>query len=1478
MTKVTSYARRLWYLPALFLAFALALAAPSRMAAQVPDPLLDENASGTYFIVAFPDTTANALDSRYPNTRVRSEASLWIFSAVKNKVKITSNGGASTTLTLEAGKFKIYQIPGSIVVDVSGSPVSKSLKVESDYPIVMYCYWANIQSCEAWTPIPVEFWGTQYSAAAVAGEVVKEIGISGETEVPETPKPGNAEILVIAAYDNTTVTLTPPPGTNFDAGAPRTVTLNEGQVYQVQSRVIASDEAEGQEDIGGTTIVSDKPIGVLSGNTRVQIVVDEVGLKNNAYKNMLMEWLSPTEQHGKEFVYMGTWDSHRPGIGAKSERKREFVRVYNTFGKTMGGSYLQPGGVTQVPFSIKRDTLYEAVMGTPTATCFRTDDPAQALMHSSAIVQFNGSTPCFRGIPCLSYSAWAPYMVDLAPREQWPSFAPYYAPPNPGGMQHYINVVTDTLSMLKIVRENGSTFLFNRRIPGTDLIWGSMSVSQGEDHWLLGKDGAKFWGFVYGIAEGGEEYRPGRAKKKDGPSTAGGGGKESPAPLHPCEYEEYNAVSYGYPLAPTRRVLKPADSLQIDTVLDCWTLTIKIRAINPNPVGLRSVTLDPTSVKNAKLTPVDPLRLSDIIGRSQIELKVEPIDPLKNAEATVIIKDRTGKIWQLYYKYEAEYVTMNPSTEVNYGQVTLGSTESRTVTITNPLTRPLEVKEIRLAVGTQGYVITSTTPDGPARQPNPQAVTLQPGETITVDVAVTPMLENQEYVDTLKVILGCTRVPLPLITQTVKPIIYVGDLQFGTFVKDLDGPKTLPLEVCNIGGGELRFKHPTDNDPTHLLEWLASMGYTVDPVEIAKLQTTVLKKNECFTLQVTFDPNTVPVGLYRVVARYWASTRETRDTSVWTAQVVRPGGRLSDKDWDKQWLTAKAGINCTKNGTPLYDGMLYLTNTTGTSPARVKTIEMLGQDATDGFFRFDNSNPQELIKTGDEVRPGDTLRQRVQFLPTTERTYSAQVRIITEMNDTLLGLLSGTGIESHGSITGIKYDTVVYNNPYPGTPSQRRLVYVTAKPTRPLTITGIEVLGVDAGNFWVDPADLARLPKTLQPGETDSFYVEFRAQASGDRTATIVFKGDHSLCDDSTNTLTVYTFTRGVVTRGVDYGNVLTCEERDSMVVMTNTGTEPVTVENVVLDDRTTFFSIQVGSLPFELLPGESRSFPVHFEPGKVGTFTATVTFEVVGQDSLPVAAAPVTLRGVGYVLTVHAHIDRDYRGYPGTMVTTPIVLDEALDQAKVTKFFLGLLYNNKMMRVVNGSFDPEDIKEMLKGTIIEDWTLSIVESDAPEGEYLAVLTAPPGKFLQGTGAILNPRFQLYLGSVDSAKLNFHMLLVGKQCARVIPTPGLARIDSVCGLNLRLIESTGFSYTLEQNKPNPFNPTTDITFSLGLDGPTRMTVYDALGRKVATLVDQYMQPGTYAVTWDASTHPSGLYYYRLESGAWTRSSMMILRK
>jgi len=71
------------------------------------------------------------------------------------------------------------------------------------------------------------------------------------------------------------------------------------------------------------------------------------------------------------------------------------------------------------------------------------------------------------------------------------------------------------------------------------------------------------------------------------------------------------------------------------------------------------------------------------------------------------------------------------------------------------------------------------------------------------------------------------------------------------------------------------------------------------------------------------------------------------------------------------------------------------------------------------------------------------------------------------------------------------------------------------------------------------------------------------------------------------------------------------------------------------------------------------------------------------------------------------------------------------------------------------------------------------------------------------------------------------------------------------------------AYTLDQNFPNPFNPRTTITFHLPTRSNVKLKVFDVLGREIASLVDEQMQAGPHAVDWDATTTPSGIYFYRL---------------
>jgi hypothetical protein len=85
-------------------------------------------------------------------------------------------------------------------------------------------------------------------------------------------------------------------------------------------------------------------------------------------------------------------------------------------------------------------------------------------------------------------------------------------------------------------------------------------------------------------------------------------------------------------------------------------------------------------------------------------------------------------------------------------------------------------------------------------------------------------------------------------------------------------------------------------------------------------------------------------------------------------------------------------------------------------------------------------------------------------------------------------------------------------------------------------------------------------------------------------------------------------------------------------------------------------------------------------------------------------------------------------------------------------------------------------------------------------------------------------------------------------------------------------------YDLRQNFPNPFNPSTTITYSLPKAGFVILSVYDLLGREVALLVRKDVSAGVHTVLWNAQNAPSGVYFYRIAAGSFLRIYKMMLLK
>ena len=91
------------------------------------------------------------------------------------------------------------------------------------------------------------------------------------------------------------------------------------------------------------------------------------------------------------------------------------------------------------------------------------------------------------------------------------------------------------------------------------------------------------------------------------------------------------------------------------------------------------------------------------------------------------------------------------------------------------------------------------------------------------------------------------------------------------------------------------------------------------------------------------------------------------------------------------------------------------------------------------------------------------------------------------------------------------------------------------------------------------------------------------------------------------------------------------------------------------------------------------------------------------------------------------------------------------------------------------------------------------------------------------------------------------------------------------------------AFALAPNAPNPFNPQTTLRYTLPQAADVELTVYNAVGQPVRTLVAEHQRAGWYVVEWDATDEQgqrlsSGLYFYRLQAGEFVEVRKMMLLK
>ncbi len=351
---------------------------------------------------------------------------------------------------------------------------------------------------------------------------------------------------------------------------------------------------------------------------------------------------------------------------------------------------------------------------------------------------------------------------------------------------------------------------------------------------------------------------------------------------------------------------------------------------------------------------------------------------------------------------------------------------------------------------------------------------------------------------------------------------------------------------------------------------------------------------------------------------------------------------------------------------------------------------------------------------------------------------------------------------------------------------------------------------------------------------------------------------------------------------------VVSCESPDLIRYDNRTGTLqpspfPVTV-SVMNNGNRTLTGITVSlQLPSNVVlqSGEPATKPLGIDlaPGTSGIVTFNCVPSVSDNDVIAKFGITVTSAQTdeqkcatetviaGRVSIVTVAIPDDLIGVIGRGFTIPLIFTNN-EQAAITRFDIGLRFDKTAIRI-------EGLQ--LPGTLTDDW--SVTSQETTDGLRIS---GQGGRTINGSGTLLelratamtppgrDPQFDVFVLPIEfTAPLDFG------------PKIGVITIDGLVTISGDCIEPLKSTVLLQQNAPNPFNPSTKIQYFVDKDAAGVygiLEVLDAHGRRVRLLHEGPLDAGTHTVTFDGSGLPSGMYLARLRAGGILLTKKMLLAK
>ncbi|MBK6290199.1 MAG: choice-of-anchor D domain-containing protein [Ignavibacteria bacterium] len=1452
---------------------------------------------GRRYLVAFPQVWASPTEKPMPQPM-----QLLISSKTKTTVRIQTPAGINDAAkmdkeyTVEANKVLKVPISTAYMNVESETRKGYGIMVSSKKPISVSTYQAWQGNGEMARHLPVEGWGKNYYTMNFYQD---RYGNSAGYKY----RPG--QILIIADKDNTVVSYTPTVDTeggieapSVRKGATQTVTLEKGETFLIKAKINEPLNKEWETDLTSTWIRANKPVGVVSGHTKVAImrypdVLPPTGMfaaeahfvRNNVHDAML-----PLEMSGTKFVTTPCMYTPTRVVGQASiefgidDDRGDVIRVVGLEDGTTVKAMRQDGSGLLNKFILKKgETRLETAL--EVATYWESDKPILMGQYGKSYAKIlpplkvkgkdgeeaQGHPTVESGMPMLQY---------IPSVDRWVEYGVFHAPE---GMDNFFNIVFKSSEIGKIKVDGRSlTSAFGgamRLLKGTDFAYIRTPIGSG-DHVIESTDNTVRWAaWNYGSLDG---LQQGRA--------------------------------YGTPIS-IDMTIPCDDSLAVNEVIVCGDVQGKGNILPENTTCGSIFAVYPEDLNNYELIVDENFSSGDKV----VDFQVKVLDKTKDATATIKVVSRSGKFVEKTYTYIADKISWTP-TKINFGTIAYNTPSSATFTIKNEKTdRPVLIRKIKVIA--QGTVF-AVSPEGP--------VSLGPSEskefTATATIQTAP-----EVIDTVLVELECyDQKTVELRVRGEEPKIYVSDVDWGTIPASSPGVERT-VEIRN--GSRVALAISGYNQalmPDKVEDGNFFNPRTMDGKPLLSAFPLTIAPNDKYEFKVTYSPKNEIGVRHTQNVPFYSNAKEVDSIAILNGM----GNNVQLAAYVSPWVERVIDVIQTNQNIQQYTQQVKFENL-GAQAVTYFAPQLRGADASN-FRIVDNGNagsfPIQLVNDGANTSRYITIA----FVPTVlpnraaeRNNYTAELffpttssnGVQTEVAVTLQGTawqpqvkgadLDFPGIMNVGDAAQV-LEIPISNEHFLG---ESNPTTGTQVGTYDVVVTGITITDVNT-KFELLNAPTPTSPWVIKPGEVPQMLqVRFDPTVAGDFSSPYVIS-----TNVGTKGQAAYEPSYKITARvqGGDFSvEGATAEQyvfnsKDMVVRVKHT--ENTTIRfNIAQPSGPDAGRFTVTDQYIDVPPGPTgATFNVTFTPDfvtklatnqtnlqdatnewtikaktqgilwRTGLFSADIE---ITDDRNAAKKQVATVTGNGLFLETTDLVKDNYNVAPGASTEVAVELNntpESLDAVGITELRVRLAYDPKL---VKPRINTGDI--ITTGTQSEGWTVLSVSKNGAPGDASNSLEIDIADRRTTKSPLRNINVPVFKVTFDAfldkgqagtfvSPLNVYAYTVDfdNSGERVDYTlfrdiPGKITVTLPCATTTRLVSLGSVKYAVNPMRPNPVTNSGVISYSVGLTADTRIVLYNSNGEAVQTLLSDKVQAGTYEMTVDFSTLSAGTYYYRVVSGPFT---------